>query len=363
MNRNHLLFRFGLALVPLAVAASVASAAGSFSNSLTGFTGNSTLPATQTAVAAAGFNFSDITGFEDPPGIDPTILFDSGGALFGGLISLDGGRNYIRTNDADYANHSFVAEITFVAPDIDLQDVYFGLGAGNAANFRTPDWTTPNSSVMYWGETDIGAPAVYTYLVDNGDGPFVTIPAPDLTDGTHRVRLAYEWFAKSAVFSFDFNYAGGAFVADITAPAVNTLSLYGVDGWPTEPARIFFGGDDSIVLKDFQVDVSPGPSLIIGDFNSSGTITSADWAILRANQNSDLTGKTIPQAFFLGDLNLDRKNNYADFVAFKLLYEALNGAGSFARMLSGVPEPSSLVLILLAGGIATLVGRRGGRRA
>ena len=58
MIRSKLHVHFGLALLPMALAATVASAASSISNSLTGFTGNSTQPATQNAVAAAGFNFS-----------------------------------------------------------------------------------------------------------------------------------------------------------------------------------------------------------------------------------------------------------------------------------------------------------------
>ncbi|MBA3483720.1 MAG: hypothetical protein H0T51_18075, partial [Pirellulales bacterium] len=61
MIRNILHLQLSAALLPLALATSVASAATSFSNSLTGFTGNSTQPATQAAVAAAGFNFTSTT--------------------------------------------------------------------------------------------------------------------------------------------------------------------------------------------------------------------------------------------------------------------------------------------------------------
>jgi hypothetical protein len=172
--------------------------------------------------------------------------------------------------------------------------------------------------------------------------------------------MSYDWFEKTATFSFDFNYAGGAFTADVTAPPMNVIANYGANGWPIEPARIYFGGDDGMVLKDFQVNVT-SPAVVFGDFDSSGTITSADWAILRAHQNSDLTGTSNAQAYFLGDLTLDRKNNFADFVAFKALYEAFHGSGSFAAMVSGVPEPSTLVLVILAGGLATILGRRDAR--
>jgi hypothetical protein len=374
MIRSKLHVHFGLALLPMALAATVASAASSFSNSLTGFTGNSTQTATQNALATAGFNFSSTDGFLDPPPgnmtTDATVNFDASGAHFGDLLGGNGGRNYVRTNGTDYANVSFVAEVTFSAPDIDNQDIYFGLGAGttNPNFFWTPDAFAPLASVMYWGETDITAPTVTTLVNNNGAGSFVNTPAPTLTNGTHRVRFAYDWFRKTADISFDFNYAGGPFVADMAAPTVNTLSLYGADGWPTEPARIFFGGGEQggvaagIVIKDFQVTVST-PSMLLGDLNSDGVITAADWAILRAHQHADLSGMTNAQAYFVGDLTGDKADNFDDFVLFKKIYEAAHGAGSFSSMAAGVPEPSSLVLIILAGGMATFLGRRSGRLA
>ncbi len=354
MIRNHLLFRFGMAFVPLALSASIVSAAASFSNSLAGFTGDSTQLATQTAVAAAGFSFSSTLGeTEDPPGsgitINPTINFDAAGAHFGDLLPGNNGRNYIRTNDADYANVSFVAEITFEAGFIDFTDVYFGMGAGNiapAAASYTPDWQTLNSSVMYWGESEIAVPDVTVYVNNNGDGPSTYTPAPLLGDGTHRVRLSYDRYKQAATFSFDFNYAGGPFTADTTAPAADVSALYGSDGWTTEPARIFFGGDENLVLKDFQVTVTTAPVVLLGDFDNSGTITAADWSVVRSNQHVDLTGLGQHAAYLMGDMNGDFANNYADFVAFKSLYDDTHGAGSFAAMVAGVPEPSTLVLLL-----------------
>ena len=109
------------------------------------------------------------------------------------------------------------------------------------------------------------------YANDNGNGPATYTVAPGLADGTHRVRLSYNWFEKRSDFAFDLNYAGGAFAADVTAPPMNVSDLYGLDGWPTEPARIYFGGDDAMILKDFSVNVT-SPALLLGDFNTSGTI-------------------------------------------------------------------------------------------
>ena len=106
-----------------------------------------------------------------------------------------------------------------------------------------------------------------------------------------------------------------------------------------------------------------GSPVVYGDFTDDGTITDADWAIFRANQHADLSGNTFAEAYFRGDLNVDKANNHADFVAFKVLYEAANGPGSFAAMLAGVPEPSSLVLIVSALLLAFPVRRRAAHRA
>jgi hypothetical protein len=326
-------------------------AATSFSNPLTGFTGNSTQPATQAAVAAAGFSFFTTEGFvvdntvNPPVERNPTIEFDSTGALFGNLIVGDGGRNYMRTNDADYANVRFVAEVTVVASDLSQQAHYFGLGPGNAAAFRTPDWTTPASSVMYWGEVDLANPLLTTLKNRDGFGSFVAVPAEGLDSGTHRLRLSYDWFRKTAEFSIDRDFAGGAFMADFSAPPIDVRDLYGPTGWPAEPARIYFGGDDSVVFKDFQVTVS-SPNLLLGDFDISGTITSADWVILRTSQRANLSGKTHEQAYFMGDLTADLVNNHADFAAFKTIYDAANGAGAFDAMLAAVPEPTTGAALL-----------------
>jgi hypothetical protein len=101
----------------------------------------------------------------------------------------------------------------------------------------------------------------------------------------------------------------------------------------------------------------------LGDFNSDGNITSADWTILRTNQLADLSGKTFQEAYFLGDVTADLANDHADFAAFKQIYDAANGVGAFAAMIASVPEPSSAVLLSLAALLARPVVRRAGRRS
>jgi hypothetical protein len=340
-----------IALAPLLLSAGVAPAATSFSNSLTGFTGNSTQPATQAAVAAAGFNFTSTAGLsEDPPGtfVDPTIQFSSNGATFGSLLGGDVGRNFMRTAATDYANHSFVAEVTWVISDVFAQAAYFGLGSGEYGSFRIADWGTPNSALQLFLEVNVLDPFVFTLRNDNGSALFDDgTAAPGLDDGTHRLQMTYDWFQKSMSFALDLNYASGPFAADVTVPPVSVLSLYGVDGWPSEAARVYFGGDDGTTFKDFQVTLST-PSMILGDLNNSGTITSADWMILRTNQHTDLSALSFAQAYAMGDLTADKANNHADFALFKDLYDAANGVGAFEAMAASVPEPTAIFIALAA---------------
>lgn len=355
MIRSHVLLRFGMTLLPLVSAASMATAASDLTSTLRGFTGNSTQGATQTAVSAAGFNFFDI----DPVAV---VAFDASGARFGDNITdNDVDRNYMRTNDDDYANTSFVAEITIVTPNIDVQDAYFGFGSGNANIdfFRVPDYLTDNASVHYWGENEVATPTIELYATNNQvtKKSVIIDPATGLGNGTHRVKLSYDWFQKKATFSFDLSYAGGTFMPDIIGAPVGTSLLYGPDGFPTEASRIFFGGDEQVVFKDFSVDVTT-PEMTMGDFDATGTITEEDWDILRDNMHSNLSSLTFAQAYFLGDLTSDKANNHDDFVLFKTLYEQANGGGSFARMLAGIPEPSSVVLMLSAGSFVLAFRRR-----
>ncbi len=105
--------------------------------------------------------------------------------------------------------------------------------------------------------------------------------------------------------------------------------------------------------------VTPGaPAVPLVDLNIDGVISSADWAIVRANQHVSLSGKSLAQAYRLGDFNGDLANNHADFVEFKNLYDAANGVGSFAAMVASVPEPASLAMAGVAATMLVGWGRR-----
>ena len=144
-------------------------------------------------------------------------------AYFGTLFGGDGGRNYMRTVASDYATVPFVAEITLdvTGPVLSNQQAFFGLGRGDTALFGVPDWSTQNASTWVQPEISGGNPLFTTFRSNNDANQFVNFPAAGYASGTHRMRMTFDPVAKTMIYAIDFNYAGGPFTADITAPTVD----------------------------------------------------------------------------------------------------------------------------------------------
>jgi len=211
----------------------------------------------------AAVSFSDaLTSFDagkfTVSAMDP-IAYDAGGAHFGTLVPGDDGRSYQRTTDADYATVSFRAEITFQLSTTD-QAVFFGLGTGDRALFGTPDWSTQFSSASFWPEP--ANDKFVRFRTANDVNTFGDTTVAGFDVGTHRLRMTFNSTNKQLLGEIDLNYAGGPFVADPVGSnfPIVTTSLFAADGWPSEPSRIFFGGDDGAILRDFSVTVIPEPT-------------------------------------------------------------------------------------------------------
>jgi hypothetical protein len=94
------------------------------------------------------------------------------------------------------------------------------------------------------------------------------------------------------------------------------------------------------------------------DFDLDDDIDADDYATLQANHLQNLGGTLHIDTFALGDINGDLVNDYRDFRLFKADYIAANGAGAFARIISGVPEPGTLGLMMLGIAASALTARR-----
>jgi hypothetical protein len=100
-----------------------------------------------------------------------------------------------------------------------------------------------------------------------------------------------------------------------------------------------------------------GMSYHRSDLNADGAINANDWPLFHPNLLADLSSMTAVQRALAGDLDGDGDNDVTDFSLFKADFDAVNGAGAFNAMLAGVPEPSSIA-ILLVGGLGALAFRR-----
>lgn len=276
MNRNLLAAKahvLMLAVLSLALTGERwCGAATTFSDSLRNHVGSSTDESLQQQLAAGGLEFASTSPFEYR-----AVEMGPKGAAFGTKFLGDFGRNIIRTVATDYATVSFVAEVTVESSLLAYQDVYFGMGAGELGAFGVPDWQTPFASTwiapvhlfnivppqrevaIFYGNDFVDNDAQEVYL------------APGVGDGTHRLRMSFDGELRTVTYSADLNFDGGPFEADLSlgplelaGSNVNPAApLFGNSGWPTDPSRIFFAGDDGVVFRDFSVVVVPEPSILV----------------------------------------------------------------------------------------------------
>lgn len=188
---------------------------------------------------------------------DP-VVYDANGAHFGSGVPGDDGRSYQRTigNYAQVAG--FVAEVTFETSSDD-QQVFIGMGAGDIALFGTPDWSTQFSSASFWPETS--NEKFTRFKTANDVNSFGDSTLASFEPGTHRFRMSYDRTSQLLQGEIDLDYAGGPFVPDAVSSnfPISVASLFAADGWPSEPSRIFFGGDDGAIFRDLVIEVIPEP--------------------------------------------------------------------------------------------------------
>jgi hypothetical protein len=91
-----------------------------------------------------------------------------------------------------------------------------------------------------------------------------------------------------------------------------------------------------------------GDPIANGDLNADGAIDVNDWVAFLVGLNDDVPGISPAAAYQRGDLvNNDLVTDHADFLEFQQLYDAANGAGSFAAMVASVPEPTSGCMMMI----------------
>lgn len=240
-----------------------------------------------------------------------------------------------------------------------------GTGNGiskNATNF--PD-DNPGTKIFTW-ETEID--------VDPGAGVNMKPVGLQSRCATGCTSTGAEDEIFAALGSIDFTTAGAQQFLTITVdrpmtnnasdPSTTTLQVLGKYGTGSAMGRI------AQILSGLGVNYDVFSHAGItrqargGDVNLDGDVNIADFSPLNTNYNGATTGQT----WLTGDFNGDGDVNIADFSQLNTNYIPLTytvgapvsisapGAGS---VVGSVPEPTSIILLVLAGlGVVGLRGRR-----
>jgi hypothetical protein len=204
---------------------------------------------------------------------------------------------------------------------------------GGPASFKSYSITSPYGALE---------PASWLSIAENYDSGS---PGPNQVDPAHNWNELTDPTANGDLSEADLQAAAGTTIAH-----TRTINLG--NSWirtPTEDLAFQYISGTQVVSGIVNYTGHSGSAFANGDFNRDSAVNSADWMIFRTNQHGDFTGKSGAEAYLMGDISGDFQNNHTDFIIFKALYDAANGAGSFLAMVSSVPEPSSIILVLAAG--------------
>lgn len=104
---------------------------------------------------------------------------------------------------------------------------------------------------------------------------------------------------------------------------------------------------DDGTIRTISVTYSGG-EIMAGDLDGNGVINSIDWEAFKSGQGTNFATVSPALAYQMGNLKADNFHDLYDFALFEAAYDTANGPGAFARMVAGVPEPSSSILLMLA---------------
>jgi len=217
---------------------------------------------------------------------------------------------------------------------------------------------------------------------DRGVSPHQRWTTGVLTDGgTMGGTSGIEYSNRTTAGSGHGWTTGWSVAWNVTTPSLKVEAAPGTENWcigcvgqkasTSQPAGIFeslgtkveLGETGSLYLEQLRERLGDQALINIGylptaDLNGDGLVDTADWIRFKSGQGLDLSQLTPAEAYSFGDLNGDFIHDLADFAAFRRSFEATRGAGSFAKMLAAVPEPSCLVLASILCVAAVPTGRK-----
>lgn len=292
-----------------------------------------------TPLFTAGQNESVAINFTGDPGEDYTLNFDRNPAA--GIMFRSGLDNLSFSQELAPGAPAYQVVLNRDTGSLTLEN--FGTGAGSFLGY---------SITSAFGALDQDSWLSITENYDAGSPS-----GPDQIDPDDNWTILSDPDSFTDLSEAELDGGDGATIA-----AASSVILSSAGGWQQNPNEdVVF----ELLLPDGEIqnvavlyEGNGGNAFEPGDMDfSGGTINALDWQVYNAGRGVDLTGLSPAEAYQMGDLDDDGDNDIADFLAFKALYEADNGAGSFAA-LSGVPEPTS-VLLLIVGAVFLGIIRSG----
>ena len=119
---------------------------------------------------------------------------------------------------------------------------------------------------------------------------------------------------------------------------------------PAEDLAVDFLLDDLTALSVPVIyEGNNNNSFALGDLSFDGAIDAADWQAFKDGQGTDFsTIISAAESYTFGDLDSDFDHDLHDFALFEQLYDAAVGPGALQRLILGVPEPATGMLLLAA---------------
>ncbi len=227
-------------------------------------------------------------------------------------------------------------------PSSDPRFATFEAVANNPSNFEVAfDITLVDSEVPDL-VTFTDTPFLQIGFFSDSAGAFVEPPAiRDLVGYGEQDLIDIEtngFQTRSVSFpAADLNLPTG-----LTGTQLYTLGFVFNGNWPLNE-RAAFNIDNLRFAPRFTIDAL--------DIDDDGDVDADDFGILMANQLNPAAN-----TFALGDLDNDGDNDFDDFRFFEDGYEVLGLPIPFSALVAGVPEPTSAMLLTIAG--LALVARR-----
>jgi hypothetical protein len=204
--------------------------------------------------------------------------------------------------------------------------------------------TVPIKSYSITSAFEALEPANWKSITDNYDAGNA---GPNQIDATHNWSKLTDPTLNTDLSEADLESGAGG-----TITHTKVIGIGNAGAWiqnPKEDLVFQYISGTQIKTGIVQYTGHGNAPFTTGDLNVDGFINTTDWVILRNNQLTNLSTKSLAEAYRLGDLTGDKLNDHADFIQFKAAYDVANGAGAFAAMVAAVPEPSSALLVLAAG--------------